>query len=194
MKLHNWLVGTLLLFTFLACAGEANPDPVEAEDTAEIEEIPTADGLDEFRVQLQDLTPRYLNIKDALVESDLAAVTSAAAGFGDAFNAIDPVALDGLDRGDWERLSVDIGEHGKSIAAATDLETARQQFSLLSPAMAEAIKRFNVNDEALYVQYCPMAFGNVGATWISANEEIRNPYFGDKMLTCGKVQEELTAN
>ena len=194
MKLHNWLVSTLLLFTFLACAGEANPDPVEAEDAAEIEEVPTAAGLDEFRVELRELTPQYLNIKDALVESDLDAVTSAAAGFGDAFDAIDPVALDGLDRGDWERLSVDIGEHGKSIAAATDLETARRQFSLLSPAMAEAIKRFGGNEEDLYVQYCPMAFDNVGATWISANEEIRNPYFGDKMLTCGKVQEELTAN
>jgi hypothetical protein len=36
-----------------------------------------------------------------------------------------------------------------------------------------------------------MAFNDQGAYWISDREEIRNPYFGDKMLTCGVVKEEL---
>ena len=30
-----------------------------------------------------------------------------------------------------------------------------------------------------------MAFNNEGAYWLSDAEQIRNPYFGDKMLTCG---------
>jgi Cu(I)/Ag(I) efflux system membrane fusion protein len=35
-----------------------------------------------------------------------------------------------------------------------------------------------------------MAF-DTGAYWISDSKEIRNPYFGDAMLTCGEVKKEL---
>jgi hypothetical protein len=36
-----------------------------------------------------------------------------------------------------------------------------------------------------------MARNNQGGFWLSDDEEIRNPYFGDKMLTCGSVTEKL---
>jgi Cu(I)/Ag(I) efflux system membrane fusion protein len=193
MKFHTLLFGALFFTVLLACGSETSPDTTDEAMTTPTEE-PAAGTLDEFRVQLADLTLDYLDIKDALVQSDLAAVTSAGATFGNGFNEIDAADLNGLDRGDWERLSADIRDHGKSIAGATDLEMARKQFSLLSPALIEALKRFNANEAELYVQYCPMAFDNAGATWLSANEEIRNPYFGDAMLTCGKIQEELAAN
>lgn len=34
-----------------------------------------------------------------------------------------------------------------------------------------------------------MAFNNEGADLFSDSEQVRNPYFGDKMLSCGKVVE-----
>jgi hypothetical protein len=43
----------------------------------------------------------------------------------------------------------------------------------------------------IYEQFCPMYKNNEGGVWLSMNEEIRNPYFGDKMLKCGKVQREI---
>ena len=46
-------------------------------------------------------------------------------------------------------------------------------------------------DSALYVQKCPMANNNKGAVWLSAEEEIRNPYYGDAMLTCGSVIDSI---
>ena len=36
-----------------------------------------------------------------------------------------------------------------------------------------------------------MAFDNQGAYWLSNAKQIRNPYFGEKMLTCGEVKEKL---
>jgi len=33
-----------------------------------------------------------------------------------------------------------------------------------------------------------MAFGNEGADWLSKEEAIQNPYFGDKMMKCGVVK------
>ena len=49
----------------------------------------------------------------------------------------------------------------------------------------------NAGREPLFIQYCPMAFGNQGATWLSAEGSVMNPYFGDEMLTCGVVRETL---
>ena len=43
----------------------------------------------------------------------------------------------------------------------------------------------------IYQLHCPMAFDGAGADWFSEVSEVRNPYYGDKMLTCGKVVGEL---
>jgi Cu(I)/Ag(I) efflux system membrane fusion protein len=48
------------------------------------------------------------------------------------------------------------------------------------------------SDETLYVQFCPMANDNQGAQWLSTEEEIRNPYYGDAMLSCGSIVEVLS--
>jgi Cu(I)/Ag(I) efflux system membrane fusion protein len=185
-------VAALVLLTW-SCGPETTSEISEAAAPEPTEAATSPAVLEAFRVELEDLTADYLDIKDALVQSDLALATSAGANFGTALEAVDASELTGIDRTDWERLSVDLVDHGSAIAGATDLETARQQFSLLSPALVQTIKRYSANDEALYVQYCPMAFDNAGASWISASEEIRNPYFGDAMLTCGKVEETLAA-
>jgi Cu(I)/Ag(I) efflux system membrane fusion protein len=39
----------------------------------------------------------------------------------------------------------------------------------------------------IFVQKCPMANNNKGAFWLSINKEIRNPYYGEQMMTCGSV-------
>jgi Cu(I)/Ag(I) efflux system membrane fusion protein len=43
----------------------------------------------------------------------------------------------------------------------------------------------------LFIQKCPMANSNKGAIWISNEEEIRNPYYGNAMLSCGSVTQVL---
>lgn len=30
-----------------------------------------------------------------------------------------------------------------------------------------------------------------GAYWINGDKSIRNPYFGEKMMTCGEVKETI---
>jgi len=30
-----------------------------------------------------------------------------------------------------------------------------------------------------------------GAMWLSETDEIKNPFYGSKMLKCGKVQEKI---
>ena len=67
----------------------------------------------------------------------------------------------------------------------------RVAFLNLSNAMIAMAKSFDPMAEIIYIQHCPMADNNKGADWLSLSNEIRNPYFGAGMLTCGEVKEEI---
>ena len=53
------------------------------------------------------------------------------------------------------------------------------------------IKVAEITSGEVYKQYCPMAFEGKGGYWLSNSKEVRNPYYGDKMLKCGSVQETI---
>ena len=79
----------------------------------------------------------------------------------------------------------------EAISDASTIDVQRERFANFSQALYESIKSFGITGEEAYYQYCPMANDNQGAYWLSDSKEIRNPYFGDKMLTCGSVKETL---
>ncbi len=78
----------------------------------------------------------------------------------------------------------------KSMAGSNDLESQRKSFSELGLAM-EPLLKDNLKSGKIYKDFCPMALGGKGAYWLSSIEEIRNPYYGSKMLSCGKVEKVI---
>jgi Cu(I)/Ag(I) efflux system membrane fusion protein len=66
----------------------------------------------------------------------------------------------------------------------------RNHFKQLSAHLSNGIKLFGV-DQKIYEQFCPMADNNKGAYWLSTTKEITNPYFGEAMLTCGEITDEM---
>ena len=86
-----------------------------------------------------------------------------------------------------------LGEQGtaivkaaKSLETATDLKSARQHFGALSTGVIAAAKAENFKDvPGVKVAYCPM----VNASWLQTEEQIRNPYYGSGMLTCGEFKK-----
>tara|TARA_R110000823_G_scaffold311718_2_gene437768 strand:- start:181331 stop:181876 length:546 start_codon:yes stop_codon:yes gene_type:complete len=77
-----------------------------------------------------------------------------------------------------------------AMAASEDIGVQRQNFETLSGSI-EKMLQGSLKSGTLYKQYCPMAFNNKGAYWISSSKDILNPYFGDKMLKCGRVDSEV---
>lgn len=57
--------------------------------------------------------------------------------------------------------------------------------------MIAMVQQFKPHSDALYVQYCPMFEGDKGGSWLSISKDIKNPYFGDMMLSCGEVKKEI---
>ncbi len=120
----------------------------------------------------------YLKIKDALVNTDVDAAAYAAEGLLFDFEENENELI--------KKIFIEV----KLIAHSKDVDQQRIYFEGLSLN----IYIFAKNTEAelnLYQQYCPMAFENTGAYWISDEEKVYNPYFGDKMLRCGKVTEVI---
>lgn len=114
----------------------------------------------------------YLAVKDALVATDAAKAQTAAKAFLEVnTNAALTPALE-------------------AIVATKDVAAQRAAFESLSMNMYKLVKTDGA-DITLYKQYCPMAFNNKGAYWLAVEKEVNNPYFGDRMLHCGSVQEVL---
>ncbi|MFP4089228.1 MAG: DUF3347 domain-containing protein [Cyclobacteriaceae bacterium] len=129
--------------------------------------------------QVGGVVDGYLKLKDALVDSNAEEAKQYAVAM-----------LEVVDAG----AAPEVQQAVKEIAGTSDLEAQRKSFETLSTALYDKLKENQEVEQTLYKQYCPMAFDDKGAFWLSAQEEIRNPYFGDRMLKCGSVQETLAAN
>ena len=133
--------------------------------------------------------PNYLLLKDALVASDASQAGQSAKAFLTALEKVDMSLLKGDAHRYWMEKLESLKAHGNAIRESKDIEEQRKQFSFLTNTLVEDLTAFGTGGDTLYLQHCPMAFNNEGADWLSSGEEIRNPYFGDKMLTCGSIKE-----
>ena len=91
----------------------------------------------------------------------------------------------------WMQILEPLQISAKTISQSNDVEAQRTSFSTLSDNYYNAIQQFGISGLQAYYQYCPMAFNNKGAYWISKDKQISNPYFGDKMMRCGVNKSEL---
>jgi hypothetical protein len=144
-----------------------------------------------FQQQLAGAFKAYVGLKDAFVASDAGKVKAEAETTQKALAAADMKLLTGAAHNDWMAHLGTMESSLKEIQSASDIEEQRKSFSALSDSFYKSIKAFGLGGSTAYYEFCPMAFDNEGAYWLSEAEQIRNPYFGDKMLTCGTVKEKL---
>ncbi len=143
-----------------------------------------------FRKELDKVVNIYLEIKDYLVADDDANARNAAKSLLTALKEVDMTRLSGAAHMKWMTLSKAIQESGEAIAGSDNLEKCRDGFILLSESMQGAVELFGSGMD-LYVIHCPMANNKQGANWLSQSKEIQNPFYGSKMLKCGKVVKSI---
>ena len=151
----------------------------------------TENTPDNFKAQLSSLSDKYLLLKNAFVNTNAEAAKAAATAFLQELENVDMTLVKGDAHQYWMLQLAAFKGHGKKITTVDDVEIQRQQFDFLSDAMINSITAFGTKNE-LFVQFCPMAFDNKGADWISDVNEVRNPYFGDKMMKCGLVTDTIS--
>lgn len=139
-----------------------------AEPAAEMQQGPTfKDG------NFNEAYQHYIHVKTALTASDATEAAKGAKALAEALKDAEKVA-----------------GFANEIAAANDLKVQRAAFSSLSNEMTALVKE-NIAAGEVHLAYCPMALNNTGAFWLTTVKEVKNPYFGDSMLTCGSIKETI---
>ncbi len=141
---------------------------------------------EEFRQQLTTVVENYYAVKNALVKSDGVTATAAGKDVITTLKLIDMKLLDEVAHARWMELLPSIRKSAEGIHTKNDIHEQRIHFEILSNHLIEAVELFGLTQSVTYQAYCPMAFGDKGAYWLSEFEDIKNPYFGDAMLTCGE--------
>lgn len=121
-----------------------------------------------------DLLYKYINIKNALVNSDAKEASTAIDVFYKAIQSEENFKQKNYLLKSTEKLN-----------KAENIEKQRTAFNDVSTIMWKLVKESDKIDQSVYYQYCPMK----KAYWLSFEKDIRNPYYGSSMLTCGKVAE-----
>ena len=194
-NLHNLFIAIIFLATLWGCAKnkpaqEATEVVADTTDTTEVT-TPTFASGENFKTQFNGFYSAYLKLSDAFVASDADKVIQEAGQISKTLGTFNTDGLNDAAGQAWKSASTEIEIALRDIGTSHDVEIQRAAFSTISNQMYQLIKDFGITDQKAYYTYCPMAFNDKGGYWISSKEEIRNPYFGDKMLTCGVVKEEL---
>lgn len=146
----------------------------------------------EFRNQLSQLVNPYLAISQALSADDAGAAINAVSGLHRAVGIINAQSLTGKAAERWKSELNSLSAITARLSKANDLKTLRSAFALLSDELLTLQRVFGLaGSDQLFELHCPMAFEGRGASWIQANDAVRNPYYGASMLKCADKVEPL---
>ncbi len=188
------ITGFILAAIFLgSCTSEGTKEVTATTETKK--EIPASSKLLETQtIELMGLLDNYYRVKDALVATNAPAANEAANQLVTAVDSFQNTLMRDTTETASLHLYLDtIKSESQKIGSLKDetTEVMRQHFEKVSSAIYGLAQAAELKNGKVYRQYCPMAFDDKGAYWLSSEAKIRNPYFGKKMLTCGEVTDSL---
>ena len=183
------IIGLSLL---LSCSNNLNKENKQSneESLANTNTTSFKDVDSNVAMQLNQVIEHYIHLKNGMVASNSAEAKAGAKGMLDAITAIDTLKLTHDQKKTYNELIGKIKENASRIMGSEDIEKQRGHLNPLSENTFNLIKTFG-SSKAVYYEFCPMANDSKGGHWISETEEIKNPYFGDDMLSCGEVKETV---
>ncbi|WP_378186441.1 DUF3347 domain-containing protein [Aquimarina sp. W85] len=171
---------------YISCGKDKKDQPVLSEqDTVKTSRVEGANYNqtdDKITVEFEDklaasIYTHYLGVKAALVNSDINMAMSHA-------KKLSTILTEDVN---YKQLKAT----AQLMALTKDIGKQRDFFSTLTDETIKILSKAKIASGEIFKQFCPMAFDGDGGYWLSDSKEIRNPYYGNKMLTCGSVQEVL---
>lgn len=190
-----------ILFLFICCAiascgnDSSNTNSETTENTVQTPKPNPESNLgDKGTSGLMEVVKKYFALKNALVATKAAdagnAASQLAAQSGDFLISLQS---DSVNKAALAPYLDTIVNASKQITAIDDKTCEKQRiaFEQVSISVYGLANKAGLKNAKIYHQYCPMAFNDKGAYWLSEESEIKNPYFGKKMLECGEVTDSL---
>ena len=151
----------------------------------------TPETTTDEKASVQKIVAGYLDLKNALANDNAIDAESAANAMMTTISGLDEWGFTANQKKVYDAVKEDAKENVEHIAEnAKDLDHQREHFEMLSGDIYDLVKAFG-SEKPLYKDFCPMYNNKNGAFWLSETKEIKNPYMGKDMSSCGKVQEEI---
>ena len=175
-------LGTTVLFSCKDNSKNAEPEVVTVDNSADSKEVyAVADIKAEFKDEkVASIFKQYIQVSNTLINTDEVKTANESAKL---IAVIEEMGM---------QVEDNIMKSLVSMAENEDIEVQRKHFEHVNEWMEKTLQG-SLESGAIYKQYCPMAFNNRGAYWLSTSKDVLNPYFGDKMLKCGRVDSEIVA-
>lgn len=186
---NTFLAIAISAITFVACHNSSNESSTgnKMQDSSKT----STAQVSPLTSPVNGILPIYFQMKNAFVNDDDKGAAKAGTEMLKALNDFDTVSLRENERKTFQDIADDAKENAEHIGSnAGNIKHQREHFDMLSKDMYDMVKTFAAGQK-IYVDYCPMYNDNKGATWLSETKEIKNPYLGKQMDTCGSVKEEI---
>jgi Cu(I)/Ag(I) efflux system membrane fusion protein len=197
MKKTVIVVIVLAVIVLVARPFFCNNDDKPTDKAADVKQQPLSisENTDVFKQSFTQLLNAYNTLKDALVASDTAKASTAALALKTAVDSLKLNEIKGDSTGDIklnaQSFTGTITGSAQALAGEKELKNKRKEFEIIADAIWNLTRTVRYSNQKLYWQFCPMAFDNKGAYWMSYERDIKNPYFGTEMLNCGSIEDSL---
>lgn len=139
---------------------------------------------------LSEVYSAYFALKNALVASDGSTAATQAKNLFDAVANVKMEVMNPSQHTAWMKFQQKLSADAGKIKDTQKIKQQREHFASLSKNMYEVMKVVKP-ETPVYYDHCPMYNDGKGGNWISTEKAIKNPYYGNQMLTCGSVKETL---
>ena len=196
MKNSIYLLAIITLL-FSACKNDKKQAEAGHEHSKEMkmenEHNMKNNAMVESNTQKSDLTAHildsYIQLKNGLIEDNKNEAADAGKTMLTAFSNFNMSSLNDKQHMEYMEIAESAKEHAEHIVKS-DIGHQREHFESLTTDMNDLITLLGTN-KTLYQDFCPMYNNNKGGLWLSETKEIKNPYYGHKMLKCGKMQKQI---
>jgi membrane fusion protein, copper/silver efflux system len=188
MKFSFFILFPIMLL--LSACGETEQERAQQQEREMQMQMQMVETTPEFNGQMAAVLDRYFDLKDALVGSDAEQAKMYADSLRSEAVQVDPAGLNEETTALWLSFSEVIVNSSDELIPLDDVDDQRYHFEFISEAMIDMVDLFRPVGFDVYHQSCPMVRGGT-ADWLSREEQIANPYHGDRMMRCGEVIRRL---
>jgi hypothetical protein len=185
------ILGMAIVATTLVACNSNNSTENKSTDIVDSVKTSTAVNDVQKSVPLGEIIKSYLELKKSFTEDNSTGAAAAGKTLEAAFKNFDKTTLTADKKKTFEDVEDDAREHAEHIGAnGGNIAHQREHFEILSKDIYDLVKVIGAG-QVLYKDFCPMYNNKKGAFWLSETKEIKNPYLGKTMPTCGSIKEEI---
>lgn len=176
------------LFALTSCGGSDSTN-AETESTEQVNSSAQEEATK--KDNLSSILSSYFEMSDNLTNDSASEAAKSSEKLRIALKDFQDPDLSNKESKEVDEIMKSSIEHAEHITEnAGDIHHQREHLVLLSLDIKDLIEIVGT-DQKVYEAYCPMANNNKGAIWVTNKNKVENPYMGQSMPKCGKINGEI---